>query len=136
MTTQDAAKTLYRLHFNYLAAPETIHMPHGLERLRMAYRIYLSELDGGELAATFTEARQRLSEWSSEVRRQTETSSRNESKMDRSYELTLVRAQNRAITARAVTAIEAASNRRRVRRESARPTSPPAHPHHHHDRAR
>lgn len=49
-----------RLRWNYEAAPEVLHLPHGLERLRKAYEVYLTEEDQ---PVRFDEARRRLREW-------------------------------------------------------------------------
>jgi len=52
--------SLPRLRFNYEAAPEVLHLPHGLERLRVAYGIYLGEEDQ---PVKFEEGRKYLKEW-------------------------------------------------------------------------
>lgn len=53
--------SLDRLRFNYEADPDTLHLPHGPERLRVAYASYLAEEPN---PVKYDEGRKRLREWS------------------------------------------------------------------------
>lgn len=51
---------LSRLRLNYVGSPETMHLPHGPDRLRKAYEVYLAE---EENPVPYDEARRHLREW-------------------------------------------------------------------------
>jgi hypothetical protein len=55
---------LGRLKFNYAAAPECLTLPHGPERLRKAYELYLAEAREGEEVVPYNEGRKALRSWS------------------------------------------------------------------------
>ncbi len=51
-----------RLRFNYIGAPECLALPHGPERLRKAYELYLVEEE--ENPVPYAEGRKHLRTWS------------------------------------------------------------------------
>ncbi len=53
-----------RFRLAYVGDPAVLHLPHGLERARLAYAIYLSEARDGEKLIPFEEARRHFRAWS------------------------------------------------------------------------
>ncbi len=54
---------LARLRLTYASDPELVGMPHGLDRLRKAYALYLSESRPGSPVVPYAEGRDHLRKW-------------------------------------------------------------------------
>jgi len=57
---------LARFRLAYVGDPAVLHLPHGLDRARQAYAIYLSEGRDGEELIPFDETRRHFGAWSVE----------------------------------------------------------------------
>lgn len=55
---------LARFRLAYVGDPAVLHLPHGLDRARLAYAIYLGETRDGEALISFDEARRHFRAWS------------------------------------------------------------------------
>lgn len=70
-TGRPLRNVLSRLRLTYVGDPELATMPHGVERLRRAYSIYLAETRPGETMIPYAEGREHVRSWTgdSDIRR-------------------------------------------------------------------
>ncbi len=57
---------LARFRLAYVGDPAVLHLPHGLDRARLAYAVYLGEARDGDELISFEEARRHFRAWSGE----------------------------------------------------------------------